>query len=54
MVKTVEEMKAMLDWLSQDGLETNSYDEAEKFLVQLGKEAGDRSEGRGQSPTPKS
>jgi hypothetical protein len=54
MVKTVEEMKAMLDWLSQDGLETNSYDEAEKFLDQLGKEAGDRAAGRGQSATPKS
>jgi hypothetical protein len=54
MVKTVGEMKAMLDWLSQDGLNTALYEEAEKFLDQLGKEAADRAEGRSPSPTPKS
>jgi hypothetical protein len=53
MAKTAAEMKAMLEWLSQDGLPTNSYEEAKKFLDQLQQEARDRSEDRGSSPTPK-
>jgi hypothetical protein len=54
MAKTAGEMKAMLDWMAQDGLETNSYNEAKKFLDQLQEEARGHYEGRGPSPTPKS
>ncbi len=53
MIKTAEEMKSMLEWISQDGVETNMYEEATKFLDKLEKEARERCEGRSPSPTPK-
>jgi hypothetical protein len=52
MVKTVDEMKAMLEWrLSvKSGLPTNSYEQAKAFLDNLGKEASERAISAAKSP----
>jgi hypothetical protein len=54
MVKTVDEMKAMLEWrLSvNSGLETSDYEQAKAFLDQLSQEASERSVNAVKSPKP--
>jgi hypothetical protein len=44
MVKTVNEMKAILEWrlTVKSGLPTNEYEQAKAFLAKLGQEAGER------------
>jgi hypothetical protein len=45
MVKTVDEMKAILEWrlTVKSGLETKNYEQAKAFLDKLGQEASERS-----------
>lgn len=46
MVKTISEMKAILEWrLSQGGLITEDYEQAKAFLDKIGQEASQRSGG---------
>ena len=54
MVKTVDEMKAMLEWrLSvKSGLDANEYEQAKAFLDKLGQEASERSVNAVKSPKP--
>ena len=54
MVKTAEEMKAMLEAMLQNGLETDEYNQAKSFLNEIEQEARDRSERGGMSPKLKS
>ena len=49
MVKTVESMRGILEWLTREGVETQQYDEAKAFLAKLGEEARERA---GQALTP--
>jgi len=45
MVKTVTEMKAILEWLpAQGGVDTDEYNQAKRFLNELAQEARQRSE----------
>lgn len=44
MVKTVEEMKAIVEWFPTKGVDTHDYEEAKGFLNKLGVEARKRFE----------
>lgn len=44
MVKTVEEMKAILEWRTKTGVDTQNYQQAKDFLNKLALEARKRSE----------
>ncbi|MHB1033397.1 MAG: hypothetical protein ACYC35_03300 [Pirellulales bacterium] len=44
MVKTVEEMKAILEWFPTKGVDTHDYEQAKGFLTKLSLEAHKRSE----------
>jgi|GEM_PF-2642155 len=44
MVKTVEEMKAIVEWFPTKGVDTHDYEQAKDFLNKLGLEARKRSE----------
>ncbi len=44
MVKVVEQMTAILQWLTKEGVDLDDYDEAKAFLNKLGQEAGRRAE----------
>ena len=37
MVKTVEEMKAILEWFTTKGVDTHDYEQAKGFLTKLGR-----------------
>jgi hypothetical protein len=54
MVKTVDEMKAILEWrlTVKSGLETSSYEQAKAFLDKLSQEASERSDTAVKSPKP--
>ena len=53
MVKTAEEMKGVLEWMTQQGVDTQEYKQANAFLDTLQREARDRSE-LGASPKSES
>jgi hypothetical protein len=44
MVKTVDEMKAIVEWFPTKGVNTHDYEEAKAFLNKLGLEARERYE----------
>ena len=44
MVKTAEEMKGVLEWMTQQGVDTREYKQAKAFLDTLQREAHERSE----------
>jgi hypothetical protein len=44
MVKTVDEMKAIVEWFTTKGVDTHDYEEAKSFLNKLGVEARQRFE----------
>jgi hypothetical protein len=45
MVKTIEEMKTILEWRLQNGMITEDYEQAKAFLSKLGQEAQSRADG---------
>ena len=49
MVGTVEDMKAVLEWLLKEGVETADYNAAKTFLNQLGEEVVARAQAAGSS-----
>jgi hypothetical protein len=42
MARTVEDMKAVLEWRLSDGADTNEYNTAKAFLDKLGQELAQR------------
>jgi hypothetical protein len=45
MVRTVEDMKAVLEWRLKEGIPTEDYNAAREFLEKLGREVARRAEG---------
>jgi hypothetical protein len=54
MAKTAQEMKDMLEWMLQSGLDTNEYNQAEDFLTKLAQEAQEHAQSGGTSAKPQS
>lgn len=52
MVKTIEEMKALLERVKEEGASTYLYNEADSFLDKIDREARDRSQGPAASKQP--
>jgi hypothetical protein len=44
MVASAEEMRAILDWFTKKGVDTQDYEQANRFLTKLEREASKRSE----------